>query len=60
MHYRILDVSSVNLVVRSVNPKLFYKKNKQTHRAVDDIRESINELKYKYSYWRFYMRNAMR
>ena len=45
LHYRILDVSSFKIVVNAVQPHLFYaKKNK--HRAVDDIYESIGELKF--------------
>jgi oligoribonuclease len=37
VHYRILDVTSVKMVVNSTKPNLFYKK-KQGHRALDDIR----------------------
>ena len=37
VHYRILDVSSVKIVVNSTKPRLFYKK-RQGHRALDDIR----------------------
>jgi oligoribonuclease (3'-5' exoribonuclease) len=33
------------MVVSSYAPKLFYKK-KNVHRALDDIRESIGELKF--------------
>ena len=40
LHYRILDVTSIKLVVNSKNPQLFYKK-KGAHRAIDDIKESI-------------------
>lgn len=40
LHYRILDVTSVKLVVNSFAPSLFFKK-KNTHRALDDIKESI-------------------
>lgn len=36
LHYRILDVSSIKIVVNSKLPKLFYKKM-GSHRAVDDI-----------------------
>ena len=45
LFYRILDVSSLKVVVNAVQPQLFYKK-KGSHRALDDIRESIGELKY--------------
>lgn len=46
-HYRNLDVSSLKELVRRWKPGLangFQKKN--THKALDDIRESIDELKY--------------
>jgi len=46
-HYRNLDVSSFKEVIKRWRPKLlsgFSKKN--THKALDDIRESIEELKY--------------
>ena len=46
-HYRNLDVSSVKELVRRWKPQLvngFQKKN--THKAIEDIRESIEELKY--------------
>jgi len=47
VHYRNLDVSSIKELVRRWRPALadgFDKKN--THRALDDIRESIEELLY--------------
>lgn len=46
-HYRNLDVSTVKELMRRWKPSLcngFAKKN--THKALDDIRESIEELKY--------------
>jgi oligoribonuclease len=46
-HYRNLDVSSIKELVVRWRPSLmsgFQKKN--THKALDDIRESIDELKY--------------
>jgi oligoribonuclease len=46
-HYRNLDVSSIKELVARWKPELlngFQKKN--THKALDDIRESIEELKY--------------
>jgi oligoribonuclease len=43
LHYRILDVSSVKCVVNAMHPHLFFKK-KNSHRALEDIRESIGEL----------------
>ena len=45
LHYRILDVSSMKIVVNAIHPHLFFKK-KNSHRAVDDIYESMNELKF--------------
>ena len=45
LFYRILDVSSIKIVVNATNPTLFYKK-KLNHRALDDIKESIGELQY--------------
>lgn len=47
LHYRNLDVSSLKELVRRWMPHLssgLTKKN--THRALDDIRESIEELRY--------------
>lgn len=46
-HYRNLDVSSIKELMARWKPELlngFKKKN--THKALDDIRESIDELKY--------------
>jgi oligoribonuclease len=46
-HYRNLDVSTVKELMRRWKPSLcngLVKKN--THKALDDIRESIEELKY--------------
>ena len=45
LHYRILDVSTIKTVVNAIKPTLFFKK-KNTHRALDDIKESIGELKF--------------
>ena len=44
LHYRMLDVSSFKIVFREMLGREFIKQN--THRALDDIRESIAELKY--------------
>lgn len=47
MHYRNLDVSTLKILAKSWKPEIldgFSKKN--AHRALDDIKESIEELKY--------------
>lgn len=44
LHYRMLDVSSWKIIMNSVFNKVYHKNN--THRAIDDINESIGELKY--------------
>jgi oligoribonuclease len=46
-HYRVLDVSSFKIVIQGwyADQKEADFKKKKTHRALDDIRESINELK---------------
>ena len=49
LFYRILDVSSVKMVVNVKKPDLFFKK-KNSHRALDDIRESIGELQHYIKY----------
>jgi len=48
LHYKIIDVSSIKEVVLRWYPKnpLIEFKKKDTHRALGDIRESIEELKY--------------
>jgi len=46
LHYRIIDVTTVKELVRRWyphDPRSDYKKN-DNHRALDDIKESINEL----------------
>ena len=43
LHYRMLDVTAWKLIMNS-RFKVEYKK-KRTHRAIDDIKESIAELK---------------
>lgn len=44
LHYRMLDVSSFKIVFQEMFGKRYAKKN--THRALDDINESIEELKF--------------
>ncbi len=46
LHYRIVDVSSIKEMARRWYPKLEAYKKANHHRALDDIRESIEELKY--------------
>lgn len=48
LHYRLLDVTALKLVINSWYPNqrnAGFKKN-ETHRALDDIQESIEELKF--------------
>ena len=47
LHYRNLDVSTLKELAMRWRPEImagFEKRN--THKAIDDIRESIEELKY--------------
>jgi oligoribonuclease len=48
LHYRSVDVSSVKELCRRWNPKLASSapRKSNTHRALDDIRESVAELAY--------------
>jgi oligoribonuclease len=48
LHYRQVDVSSVKELARRWHPKAFADapKKKESHRAMDDIRESLAELDY--------------
>jgi oligoribonuclease len=48
LHYRLIDVSSYKEIFRDKYSLVFQKKN--THRAVDDIHESIKELSFYLSY----------
>lgn len=43
LHYRLFDVSNLRNMAKMWYPDKVYVRNK-THRALDDIRESINEL----------------
>lgn len=45
LHYRMIDVTSVKILVDYWRPKVTHHK-KDAHRALDDIKESIEELKY--------------
>lgn len=44
LHYRMLDVTSWKVIMQSMYGLKFEKQN--THRAIDDIRESIGELQF--------------
>ncbi|KAJ1359433.1 Oligoribonuclease, mitochondrial [Parelaphostrongylus tenuis] len=48
LHYRIVDVSTIKELAARWYPKQFKKAplKRQAHRALDDIRESIEELRY--------------
>ena len=48
LHYRVVDVSSVKELVSRWYPADYKmpREKKQTHRVLEDIRESIGELKY--------------
>ncbi|XP_053989481.1 probable oligoribonuclease [Hylaeus volcanicus] len=48
LHYRIIDVSSLKELVRRWNPVIYNSTPKKecVHRALPDIKESIQELKY--------------
>ena len=47
LHYRMIDVSTVKECVRRwYPPELHVPKKREVHRALDDIRESIEELKW--------------
>ena len=53
LHYRILDVSTIKILVQAWypnNPQAEFPK-KDTHRALEDIKESINELKHYKKYF---------
>ncbi len=48
LHYRSIDVSSFKELCRRWNPAVYANRPKkmETHRALDDIRESVEELRY--------------
>ena len=49
-HYRQIDVSTVKLLAKNWNGKLYdAHKKKNAHEALGDIIESIEELKYYYN-----------
>ena len=52
-HYRLIDVSTIKVLVKAWypnSPENLFKKNK-THRAFDDVRESITELRHFRNYF---------
>jgi oligoribonuclease len=48
LHYRMVDVSTVKELARRWYPQIVAKQppKKETHRALDDIRESVDELRF--------------
>ncbi len=46
LHYRLVDVSSIKELSRRWYPDLERPNKKETHRALDDILESIEELRF--------------
>lgn len=46
LHYRCVDVSSIKELVYRWSPQNLYRHKASAHRALDDIRESIEELKF--------------
>ncbi|XP_074595444.1 oligoribonuclease, mitochondrial-like [Brevipalpus obovatus] len=46
LHYRMVDVSTIKELVRRWYPNEPNHSKKLNHRALDDIRESIDELRY--------------
>jgi len=47
VHYRVIDVSTIKELVRRWYPAPFHPpKKREVHRALDDIRESIEELRW--------------
>jgi oligoribonuclease len=46
LHYRLVDVSTVKELAARWSPEAKFVKAKGLHRALEDIRESVAELKY--------------
>lgn len=46
LHYRQVDVSTIKVLVQTWAPKLSYDKQLSNHRAMADIRASIEELRF--------------
>ena len=51
LHYRMLDVTSWKIIFKDKFKKEYKKKNQ--HRALDDVRESIEELKFYLQFVKF-------
>lgn len=46
LHYRLVDVASVRELSRRWHPQLRPPAKRDTHRALDDVRESVEELRF--------------
>ena len=46
LHYRMIDVSSIKELVTRWHPGTRFPEKNKTHLAMDDIKESIEELKW--------------
>ncbi len=46
LHYRLVDVSTIKELAGRWYPKVRFTKRKGAHRALDDIKESLDELKF--------------
>lgn len=46
LHYRLVDVSTLKELAARWYPSLKFVKTKSSHRALDDVRESLAELKF--------------
>jgi oligoribonuclease len=46
LHYRLVDVSTIKELVKRWYPQLKAPSKAESHRALDDIRESIAELRF--------------
>ncbi|MBI2572869.1 oligoribonuclease [Candidatus Woesearchaeota archaeon] len=46
LHYRVIDVSTIKELIQRKHGEQAIPKKKETHRSLDDIKESIEEMKY--------------
>lgn len=51
LHYRLLDISTLKILAQNLVPSLPPLEKTNTHQALQDIKESINELAYYYEHW---------